>query len=159
VNEIEDAVTDTHTIARMTLDIIPLVMRVMSGEMRNTDWAMNPGKMPVMGALQRHRHTVSDLAMRMSVSAPTMSATVNTLVERGWVMRERDEHDRRIVWISLSPNGRRAYDESQEQVAVRIAALLESLTPHQREQLASSLHLLAETFAQAMERDPLLRET
>jgi DNA-binding MarR family transcriptional regulator len=151
-------VTDTHTIARMTLDIIPLVMRVMSGEMRNTDWAMSPSQMPVMGALVRRPHTVSDLADRLSVSAPTMSTTINTLVERGWVTRERDDRDRRIVWIALSPKGRQAYADSQSQVADHIAELLASLTPDQREELASSLRLLAETFAQAMERDPLLRE-
>ena len=143
----------------MTLDIIPLVMRVMSGEMRNTDWAMNPGQMPVMGALIRRSHTVGDLAERLSVSAPSMSTTVNTLVERGWVTRDRDEHDRRIVWITISPEGRRVYEESQSQVATRIAALLETLTPEEREQLASSLRLLATTFAQAMERDPLLSQT
>ncbi|MFN8379122.1 MAG: MarR family transcriptional regulator [Anaerolineae bacterium] len=151
--------TDTTRIAHMTLDIIPLVMRVMSGEMRNTDWAMNPGQMPVMGALIRRPHTVGDLAERLSVSPPTMSSTVNTLVERGWVTRERDERDRRIVWIALTPEGRRAYDDSQRQVAERIAQLLSALTSEQLGQLEASLRLLAETFAQAMERDPLLRET
>jgi hypothetical protein len=43
-------------------------------------------------------------------------------------------------------------------VADHIAALLAGLTPEQREELASSLQLLSETFAQAMERDPLFHE-
>ncbi len=151
--------TDTYDIARMTLDIIPLVMRVMSGEMRSTDWAMNPGQMPVMGVLIRRRHTLSDLAERLSVSAPSMSATVSTLEARGWLTRERDTDDRRIVWIALTEEGQRAYEDSQRQVAERIALLLEPLSSHEREQLAGSLQLLASTFAQAMERDPLLRHT
>jgi DNA-binding MarR family transcriptional regulator len=151
-------VTDTYDIARMTLDIIPLVMRVMSGEMRSTDWAMNPGQMPVMGALIRRPHTLKDLAERLSVSAPSMSATVSTLEARGWLTRERDAQDRRIVWIALTEEGRRAYEASQQQVAHRIARLLEPLSEQEREQLAGSLHLLAFTFAQAMERDPLLNE-
>ncbi|HYO89439.1 MAG TPA: MarR family transcriptional regulator [Candidatus Limnocylindrales bacterium] len=151
--------TDTYDIARMTLDIIPLVMRVMSGEMRSTDWAMNPGQMPVMGALIRRRYTLSDLAERLSVSAPSMSATVSTLEARGWLTRERDTDDRRIVWIALTEEGQRAYEDSQRQVAERIALLLEPLSSDEREQLAGSLELLASTFAQAMERDPLLRQT
>ncbi len=150
--------TDTYDIARMTLDIIPLVMRVMSGEMRSTDWAMNPGQMPVMGALIQRPHTLKNLAERLSVSAPSMSATVSSLEARGWLTRERDAHDRRIVWIALTEEGQRAYDDSQRQVAERIARLLEPLSPEERDQLAGSLRLLASTFAQAMERDPLLSQ-
>ncbi|MBK8023810.1 MAG: MarR family transcriptional regulator [Chloroflexi bacterium] len=92
-------------ISRRTLDIIPLVMRVMSSEMRHTLPGIQPGHLSLLGILDYRAHTLGDLADRLSVSPPTMSNTISTLEERGWVQQRRDEGDRRLVWIEITGSG------------------------------------------------------
>ena len=37
--------------------------------------------------------------------ASTMTGVVDRLEQQGYVRRERDDHDRRVVWINLTPEG------------------------------------------------------
>ncbi len=104
-------------LAHRTLDIIPLVMRVMSAEMRTSKHAPASGHVPLLGMLQSRPYTLHELAERASVSPPTMSSTVNTLEERGWVKRDRSQEDRRIVWVSITSEGSQVLADIQNHVA------------------------------------------
>jgi DNA-binding MarR family transcriptional regulator len=48
-----------------------------------------------------------DLARLLCTTTPTVSSVVNTLEARGWVRRERLDHDRRLVEVALTPAGDR----------------------------------------------------
>lgn len=143
-------------VAHSILDIIPLVMRVMAAEIRASGRALSSAHTPLLGMLQYRPYTLSDLAERNSVSAPTMSNTVTAMEERGWVSRRRSESDRRVVWIEITEEGRAALEDIQNHVAKRISGLLSDLTPDEQEQLAVGLRLLRDSFAAALERDPQL---
>jgi MarR family transcriptional regulator, organic hydroperoxide resistance regulator len=148
----------TVEIAGRMLQIIPLVMRVMSAQMRHApQQGLNSNNTPLLGALKLRTHTLSELAERMSVSAPTMSNTITTLEERGWVLRRRSEEDRRVVWIEITPEGIAALDAMQNEVKMRIAQLLEGLSDEEQATLVNGLTVLRDVFAAALERDPLLR--
>ncbi|MGX1792602.1 MarR family winged helix-turn-helix transcriptional regulator [Microbacterium sp. NPDC055312] len=68
--------------------------------------AMSDAQLATLGALRVHgRRTLSGLAEHEHVTAPTMSATVNGLAELGLVIRVPDEHDRRRVYVELTPQG------------------------------------------------------
>ncbi|MFS2242300.1 MarR family winged helix-turn-helix transcriptional regulator [Microbacterium sp. OR16] len=68
--------------------------------------AMSDAQLATLGALRVHgRRTLSGLAEHEHVTAPTMSATVNGLAELGLVVRVPDEHDRRRVYVELTPQG------------------------------------------------------
>ena len=47
--------------------------------------------------------TISGLAALLEVSPPSVSAMVDRLVEKGALIRERSEQDRRVVVVSLVP--------------------------------------------------------
>lgn len=147
----------TNDLAQRTMDIIPLVMRVMSAEMRASEHTPAASHVPLLGTLQYRSYTLSELAEAHSVSAPTMSSTISTLEERGWVQRERSTEDRRIVWVSITPEGRRVLDNIQHHVIKRIAALLEHLSDEDKERLIEGLTVLRDSFAAAIEQDPDLR--
>lgn len=51
--------------------------------------------------------SVTDLARHLSVSCPTVSASLDQLEESGLVVRRRSVRDRRSVELSLTPKGRR----------------------------------------------------
>jgi DNA-binding MarR family transcriptional regulator len=150
---------NTAEIARRTLDIIPLVMRVMSAQMRHApQQGLTSNNTPLLGVLKMRAFTLSELAERMSVSAPTMSNTITTLEERGWVQRRRSDEDRRVVWIEITDEGRAALDAMQSEVQMRIAHLLEGLSEEESVMLLNGLTILRDVFAAALARDPVLGE-
>ncbi len=55
--------------------------------------------------------TMGGLARRASVTLPTATSSVNTLVRGRYVTRRRAEHDRRVVIVSLTPRGQQAVDD------------------------------------------------
>jgi DNA-binding MarR family transcriptional regulator len=48
--------------------------------------------------------TVSDLACRLGVTPAEVSVLVDRMEEHGFVERVRDEEDRRVVWVRLTPS-------------------------------------------------------
>ncbi len=52
---------------------------------------------------------MSAIARALSVTVGTLTISINSLVKKGYVTRRRSEADRRVVYISLSEKGVRAY--------------------------------------------------
>ena len=67
----------------------------------------SPAQLHVLGLLSEiGPTTVSSVATHLGVTPPSASAIVDRMVEAGLVTRERNEADRRVVTVSLSPSGR-----------------------------------------------------
>jgi len=60
---------------------------------------------------------VHDLAARCQVTPQTMTRTVDRLKRDSLVERQRAQHDRRTVEVSLTPGGRRAYLQAADMSA------------------------------------------
>lgn len=143
--------TNLHAIARRTLEIIPFVMRVMTAEMRSSQLDIAPSQMGLLGMLTLRPYTLGELARQMAVSAPTMSNTITVLEARGWVTRERDRTDRRVVYVALSSEGRQMLGAIDHYTAERISEYLAPLDDRQRQTLLEGLTLLQERFIAAMD--------
>ncbi|RJX16921.1 MAG: MarR family transcriptional regulator [Ammonifex sp.] len=52
------------------------------------------------------RKTVSEVAAELGVTLAAVTVLANKLARSGWVNRYRDERDRRVVWLELTPSGR-----------------------------------------------------
>ena len=57
---------------------------------------------------------MSAIAKELSVTMGTLTIAMNSLVKKGYVVRERGKADRRIVYISLSEKGRKAYRHHEQ---------------------------------------------
>lgn len=62
----------------------------------------------------RRPKNMSSVSKALSVTTGTLTIAVNGLVRKGYVIRERSEEDRRVVLISLTEKGRRAYQHHAE---------------------------------------------
>jgi DNA-binding MarR family transcriptional regulator len=66
-----------------------------------------------------HPHP-SVLARRLGITAPACTATVDQLVEAGFVQRRPSDEDRRQVVLAVTPKGRRTVDGIWQRLAGRM---------------------------------------
>ena len=76
----------------------------------------------------------------------TLTIAVNSLVKKGYVDRARSEEDRRVVLISLSEKGRKAYLHHQQFHEQMIEAIVEELTQEEKVVLEKALVKLDQFF-------------
>ena len=82
---------------------------------------------------------MSAIARELSVTVGTLTIAVNNLVKKGYVVRRRGQKDRRIVYISLSEKGRRAYEQHAEFHRKMIEGIRSSLSSEEMEVLVKTL--------------------
>ena len=89
---------------------------------------------------------MSSIARELSVTVGTLTIAMNSLVKKGYVVRSRGEEDRRVVYISLSERGRRAYEHHAEFHKEMIESVAKELTREEMEVLVKALSKLNRWF-------------
>jgi DNA-binding MarR family transcriptional regulator len=102
------------------------------------------------------RATHSELAKRCLITPATLTGIVSTLEKAGYVTRERDQTDRRVVWLVPTDAGQ----ERAKEIGSRFRAVNEALTreldPDLEESLRSFLITVIENnFAIVQEIPPV----
>ena len=91
------------------------------------------------------------IAKLLSVTVGTLTIAMNSLVKKGYVNRERGKEDRRVVYISLSEKGKRAYQHHEKFHRHMIDEILKDLTEEETEALVRSLSKLEQWFRRFQE--------
>lgn len=86
------------------------------------------------------------VARSLEVTTGTLTIAVNSLVKKGYVDRTRSEEDRRVVLISLSEKGKRAYLHHRRFHEQMIDSVVEELTGEEQEVLEKALMKLTRFF-------------
>jgi DNA-binding MarR family transcriptional regulator len=73
------------------------------------------------------------LADQLYLAVNTVTTLVDNLEKRGLVRRERDEQDRRLIWVHLADAGKKVFASLQEERHRLCEALLESLNEDEQE--------------------------
>jgi DNA-binding MarR family transcriptional regulator len=92
--------------------------------------------------------TPSEISERVLVASATMTATLDALESRGWVVRAPNPADRRSVLVAITDQGRATADRFLPGIRTVEMALMSGLTAKEREQLVG---LLAKVLARAAE--------
>jgi len=124
------------------VQIVPALMRIFNATLRTESPSLSPGHFRVLSTLAFGQRNLSELAYIEHVSLPTMSNTVSTLVNRGWLERVRDTDDRRRVRIELTDEGEEALKRLQRLAQDRIDKLIEPLSDAECENVWSALNSL-----------------
>ncbi len=136
-------------VAGEVLQVIPLVTRRVAADLRKSERSMKLAHVGLLGMVARNPHSLSELSDLHAASMPTMSKTITTIENLGWVVRTRSNADRRIVMIEATPAGRAALKEVYNRAIIPISEALDSLTVTQRQKLSAGLKILRDTFADA----------
>src|SRR5262249_18382149 len=148
----DDATVMTRVLARDTarklLEIMPLVMRTVAAELRAAGELPTPAHFPLLHVLSERPRTLSELAALRGVSLPSMSNSVATLVERGWVRRAEPGRDRRVLMLEVTAGGRAALDRVTRSAERHLADALVGLDSPPARRLQAGRGVRREVFAQ-----------
>ncbi len=82
---------------------------------------------------------MTSVARALEVTTGTLTIAVNSLVKKGYVNRARSEEDRRVVLISLSDKGKKAYLHHQKFHEDMIGAVVAELSEEEQRVLEKAL--------------------
>lgn len=89
---------------------------------------------------------MTSVARELEVTTGTLTISINGLVKKGYVNRTRSEEDRRVVLISLSDKGIRAYLHHQKFHEQMIDAVIAGLSEEEQRVLEQALFKLNRFF-------------
>jgi DNA-binding MarR family transcriptional regulator len=126
----------TYALAGELLDVMPLLGRTLAHHARTIDEEKATlMQVRALFFLIEHPLTASKLAKKRGVSLQAASTLVQGLVERGWVIRVPDPHDRRQSLLEVTPEGLARAQLAKDQMVSHLAGSLDGL---ETEELAAA---------------------
>lgn len=83
--------------------------------------------------------TATELAQLLSTNAPSISRTVNQLVNAGWLRRRRPPDDRRIVFLALTEEGNALVRELHKRAHSYERRITQGISPEELEACLSTI--------------------
>ncbi len=133
-------------VARKFWEVFPAVMRTIFAEARRGNNNLSTAHFRILHVLSAKDCSVSQLAQHQDVSLPSMSETVQTLVERGWLERSTSASDRRVMQIGLTRKGQQVLVNEHKRLIGLMAAKLSRLSSSEVTQVEQGLVLLLDLF-------------
>ena len=141
--------------AREVVEVVPIIMRALVGEMRRHDATdLSVPQFATLAFLSRNEGAcLSDAAEHFGLRLPSMSKMIDGLVVRGLVLRRINPADRRRVILALSEMGGDALRVAREATRVFLAERLSRLTESQLAAVARTMAILRPLFDGGSEED------
>lgn len=125
-------------IADNLMSIHPLLFKSISKPMR-THTSITPAGMFVLGSLKRHGTlSMSDIGKCLSMPKPHVTVIVDKLIEEGYVERQSDAKDRRIVNILLTEKGLADFESIKLSISETLKIRLTMLTDEEQQILVTA---------------------
>jgi DNA-binding MarR family transcriptional regulator len=139
--------TDAGLAAALRISIMRVARRLRQEHVGSDD--LSPNQLGTLGTLMRHGSlSLGELAAHERVRPPSMTRTVNSLVEIGLVQRESSPVDGRQVILGLTDRGTEFIRESRRRKEAWINRVVADLTADERRILREAAPIL-ERIAQA----------
>ena len=85
------------------------------------------------------KKNMSMIAKELAVTIGTLTISINSLVRKGYVIKERYEKDKRVVFVNLSSKGDAAFSRNEELYDQMVNSMLEDLEDNEMDILMKSL--------------------
>lgn len=102
--------------------------------------------MHIIEAVGMEGGNMSSIASKLNITVGSLTTSMNSLVKKSYVERERSDKDRRIVYIHLTSKGRRAYKHHEQYHEDMTNAVLSVLDKDELPVLAKALEELSVFF-------------
>ncbi len=85
------------------------------------------------------KKNMSMIAKELAVTIGTLTISINSLVRKGYVIKERSKKDKRVVLVKLSQRGKEAFIKYEEFHDEMVKSMLENLDDIESDTLMSAL--------------------
>ena len=89
---------------------------------------------------------MSDIAKRLDVTMSTLTTNMNSLEDKGYIVRERSKTDKRVVLVVLTPKGKKAFYHHRDFHKNMIKAIVKDLDEDEMKVMIKCLLNLNEFF-------------
>ncbi|MEI8201777.1 MAG: MarR family transcriptional regulator [Bacteroidota bacterium] len=108
---------------------------------------ITPGAYYALMYLKKHdMFSMSDLGKMLQISKPNVTALVNKLIAKGFVIRSSDKLDRRLIMIRLSAKGSQFIEKNNKKYFEQIKSKLQTLSDEELESFSISLQNVKDTL-------------
>lgn len=148
LKEEDDGVNINRTLNDLLVGLFHNIMTIeeqsiCTGEYRN----MTANDMHVIEAIGKGTPgNMTAVARTLGVTTGTLTISVNSLVKKGYVQRARSEEDRRVVLVSLTAKGKKAFEHHEKFHQEMIRHVVEMLDEEEKLVLEKSLEGLNRFF-------------
>ncbi|HEU4528769.1 MAG TPA: MarR family transcriptional regulator [Actinomycetota bacterium] len=133
-----------------TIDTTELASRLRLGVTRlarklrqEAEPGISPSQLVALSTIERAGPmTMGELCAAEQVQPPSMTRTVAGLVEAGLVTRDVDPTDRRVAWLSVTPDGAKLLTRSRRRKEEYLARELRRLEPRELATLDRAAEIL-----------------
>ncbi len=137
--------------ARRLSETFPLLMREILRYENNylTRGVITPPQFWALSQMAKQKTCqMHDLALCMNLKFSSATGLVDRLVKQRLVCRDRSKNDRRVVHVSITPKGRRIFDQICEQKRKGIAKLFSRLSASERARYLEIIQKLASNLSE-----------
>ena len=140
-----------QTINGFLVDVFNDVLRLEERSLRTGCGGLSLTELHVLEAVRsvsgEHGGTMADVAAALGVTSGTLTIAVKTLEQKGFVLRERDEQDRRRVIVRLTPKALPALRRHTEFHRALVTGATEKLTDEELRAFTKALGSLRGFFS------------
>ncbi|KIL39692.1 hypothetical protein SD70_18165 [Gordoniibacillus kamchatkensis] len=104
---------------------------------------ISPSAMGLIFQLDYQPHMkMNDIADYLSITLGAATSLVDKLESQHWVERIRSTEDRRIIYVQLTPEGKKRISELREEYSRQAQIIFEPISAEKLEELSSALKLI-----------------
>lgn len=121
--------TEEQRLAKRILDVIPMSMAQIRGEMRGAKPSdLSVPQFRILASIFHGRNRVGEMAKHLGVSQPAMSKMVEALVGKGLVQRDTHAKDRRQVPLKFTDTGKKIFMKVRKELQLKLSKRIEGMT-------------------------------
>lgn len=129
-----------QTLNELLVDLFNYILLIEERNLQESKVALSMTEVHILEAIQKSESKMmSAIAKRLMVTQGTLTVSTSKLVNKGYVVRERDEEDRRIVRLALTDKAQYVLSVHDQFHSRMIDKVLDELDIGKDEALVKSL--------------------
>ena len=112
----------------------------------------------VLGILNKeNRIKITELSSKLGLPNSTVSGIVDRLEKQGMVARERSEEDRRVVYVSISPQFKGMHQDFRKNLQLNIESVMKQGTMEDLEDIFKGLDTLKKLLSDPEKKPSMIK--
>jgi len=133
----------------LLVDIFNRILAIEGESLKAKGVKLSMSEIHVLEAITKTEEpTMTNVATKLGITVGSLTVSVNTLYQKGYVSRERDPEDRRKVLIGILPKAEEVLEKHNDFHNEMINSIFNDLKLEEDELLISSLRKLSSYFKQ-----------